>query len=294
MDRINQFEMYSFGKLLRELTSYHGNVPATVPIWPLWQSRDVLQSLIAGKPFPLGLSASPAHSVISIINDIFNIYYKTRDDNGNEFFFPTPGDAPIAAYNWDILRANIQRFETIFGEEMKEAATYFVPRRGIYSTPALVDSADETFPADVLAVLPDKAKADWKSAGRCLAFNLLSASGFHVARAVEAVLELYYQTFSGKAGRILNSWNDYIKELEAIIKTAPNPSPAEKTIAEIKQMKDDYRNPIMHPRVILSEGDSRMLFANGESLIIAMAQEIATAKSGIQPKLQLLGGTAQT
>jgi hypothetical protein len=53
-------------------------------------------------------------------------------------------------------------------------------------------------------------------------------------------------------------------------------------------MKDDYRNPIMHPRVVLTESDARMLFDNGESLIIAMAQEIAEIRlssGGIQPQL---------
>ena len=39
-------------------------------------------------------------------------------------------------------------------------------------------------------------------------------------------------------------------------------------------MKDDYRNPVAHPRVVLEEADARMLFANGESLIIAMAQDL--------------------
>jgi hypothetical protein len=55
-------------------------------------------------------------------------------------------------------------------------------------------------------------------------------------------------------------------------------------------MRTDYRNPIMHPRVVLTEGDARMLFANGESLIIAMAQEIMTATKGIQPLLELIDG----
>jgi hypothetical protein len=69
--------------------------------------------------------------------------------------------------------------------------------------------------------------------------------------------------------------------------------PQEKTIAELDQMRQDYRNPIMHPRVVLTEADARMLFANGESLIIAMAQEIAFAtKSGVQPALALVGGKA--
>jgi hypothetical protein len=172
---------------------------------------------------------------------------------------------------------------------MREAATYYVPRRGIFFTPALVDSADETFPVDIRGSLPEKTKTDWKAAGRCLAFNLLSASGFHVARAVEGMLEAYYQLFCNQSGGTLNGWNDYIIELEKSLKNGNVPIPSAKTIAELKQMKDDYRNPIMHPRVVLSEPDARMLFANGESLIIAMAQEIEAANAqGTQPALALV------
>jgi hypothetical protein len=79
----------------------------------------------------------------------------------------------------------------------------------------------------------------------------------------------------GKApqpGKTLKSWYEYT---EALGKIAGSPAPDKKTLAELDQMRQDYRNPIMHPRVVLSEADARMLFANGESLIIAMAQEIA-------------------
>jgi hypothetical protein len=125
----------------------------------------------------------------------------------------------------------------------------------------------------------------------CLAFNLLSASGFHVARAVEACLESYYQLFSGKPGETLNGWKDYIIALQKIAAKTPTPCPSKKTLAELDQMREDYRNPIVHPRVVLSEGDARMLFANGESLIIAMAQELAQAAGGVQTSLNLQGGS---
>jgi hypothetical protein len=141
-----------------------------------------------------------------------------------------------------------------------------------------VDAADETFPKEIAGAIPQKAKDEWRSAGRCLAFNLLSAYGFHTARAVEATLEAYYQMFSGKPGETLRGWYDYKEALEKIAEKKPTPAPQAKTLAEIDQMREDYRNPIMHPRVVLTEGDARMLFANGESLIIAMAQEIAAGK----------------
>lgn len=223
---------------------------------------------------------------------LWNERFQTRDAEGKPTLrFPDEKDVPIKEWELAWIRSAIGEFETIFAEEMRETATYFVPRRGIYHTPALVDAADNTFPADLQPHIPQKAKDDWKAAGRCLAFNLLSASGFHVARAVEACLEVYYQLFSGKAGETLNGWKDYIIALEKIAAKNPIPCPSKKTLTELDQMREDYRNPIVHPRVVLTESDARMLFANGESLIIAMAQEIAEAAKGMQPALTLVGGS---
>jgi hypothetical protein len=49
----------------------------------------------------------------------------------------------------------------------------------------------------------------------------------------------------------------------------------------------------MHPRVTLRESDGRMLFDNGESVIIAMAEEIKAIreKGGVQTSLAIVGGT---
>ena len=85
---------------------------------------------------------------------------------------------------------------------------------------------------------------------------------------------------------------EYIAKLDKIFSSGSSPAPSEKTLAELKQMKDDYRNPIAHPRVTLSESDARMLFNNGESLIIAMAQDIRSAQSGVQGGLALIGKDA--
>jgi hypothetical protein len=174
---------------------------------------------------------------------------------------------------------------------MAEMTTYFVPKRGIYAVAALAETAHESFPGDLLQFIPEKTQVDWRSAGRCMAFNLLSACGFHVARAVEGTMEAYYQLFSGKPGKTLRSWDDYHKELEKIANTNPTPAPEPKTLVEFDQMRRDYRNPIVHPRVTLDEADARILFNNGESLIIAMASEIKRAQvgqGGVQPALSLI------
>jgi hypothetical protein len=227
--------------------------------------------------------------LFNAVGNLLNQHYFVLDEEGkSQFHFPPPNAAPIEGWWWKHLNQLREKFETIFSAEMTEMTTYWIPRRGIYFTPALVDAADQSFPADILGMIPDKTREDWKSAGRCLAFNLLTASGFHVARAVEGTLEAYYQKFANKPGETLHGWNDYIKALDEIPRASDETAPTKKTLAELRQMKDDYRNPIAHPRVVLSESDSRMLFDNGESLIIAMAQELKLAAIGAQPALALV------
>jgi len=291
VERINPYGFYQFGKELDAIIQQQGDVLAAQAFWALFNAREAMKRLIGGNPIPIGISKAKAQAVIDRITPMFNERFMGRDAEGNESIrFPEPADLPIPAWQWQWLTSTIKEFETVFAEEMRETATYFVPRRGIYWTPALVDTADETFPKDLLPYIPEKAKDDWRAAGRCLAFSLLSASGFHVARAVEACLEAYYGLFSGKHGETLHSWYDYIKALKDIAEANPTPCPLKKTLVELDQMREDYRNPIVHPRVRLNEGDARMLFANGESLIIAMAQEIAHAAKGVQ--LSLVAGEA--
>lgn len=279
MERINQFAFYELAKALQPLRTRKGDVPPVAAIMELVGAQSEIKLLLDGKPMPLGVSRASAHALAADIDDVLNAFCFKMDAAGKPRF-PETTDAPIPTWRWQYLLKHLETFETVFSEEMREATTYFVPRRGIFHTPALVDAADQSFPLDIRGHIPSKSIDDWRSAGRCLAFNLLSASGFHVARAVEGTIEAYYQLFTNKPGKTLKSWNDYLKELEAIHSQSPSPEP--RTLAEIRQMKDDFRNPLMHPRVVLSESDARMLFNNGESLIIAMAQEIKLASTGAQ------------
>ena len=287
VDRINQFSFYSLGKIFGDLFRGKGDVQRADIFMELYTARGSIKRLLKGDPVQLGLSKGPASDLETALDSVFNDFFQEDDESGGRTIrFPETNDDPIPQWRWTGVTSSMERFETVFREEMREAATYFVPRKGIYSTPALVDTADETFPEDVRTHIPKKSIDDWRAAGRCLAFNLLSATGFHVARAVEGMLEAYYQHFSGKAGRTLSGWGEYVGELEKL--ASKKDGPDAKTLAEIRQMKDDYRNPIVHHRVILSESDARMLFSNGESLIIGMAQEVKATKDAGQASLALV------
>jgi hypothetical protein len=290
VERIDQYAFYELGKALRQAASPVGETLAGHCVFDIVAAEGMLLRLIErDEPVPIRVSVEPARQLLARLSTILDEHVRPPGPDGKPSFKFPDKDARIESYQFDWVRTKLANFETVFHEEMRDAATYYVPRRGIFWTPGLVDTADDTFPKELVQVVPEKAKVEWRAAGRCLAFNLLSASGFHVARAVEGTLESYYQVFCGKPGDTLRSWHDYIEALDKAEQGTDAPKPAAKTLSELRQMKDDYRNPIMHPRVVLDEPDARMLFANGESLIIAMAQELAAAAgNGVQSSLALV------
>jgi hypothetical protein len=284
VEKVNSYSFYEMAREFRQLHALPDNVTASNALFPIINARArILTLLNEGKPIPLGVCRPNALALYNAVNELFDSFSVDDGEGGKKFDWPKE-DTPFPSWRLNVYRNALDTFETVFSAEMGETATYFVPRRGIFNTAALVDNADEAFPQEIRGCVPQKSRDDWRAAGRCLAFNLLSASGFHVARAVEGTIESYYQTFTGKSGT-LKGWHDYIEALEK----ASGPSlPTAKTISEIKQMKDDYRNPLMHPRVVLSEPEARILFDNGESLIMAMAGEIKGALLARPPTLEII------
>jgi hypothetical protein len=139
-------------------------------------------------------------------------------------------------------------------------------KRG-YATSDLVDHAEKMLPLETLAVLPHGVAADIKASGRCLAFDTPTAAGFHILRAVEAVMALYYQHLTGKELPKRNrNWGLYLQKL----KTAP--SHDVKIWGALDHIRDNYRNPISHPEDTLTEGQAIMLFGLSLSVIELMAE----------------------
>ena len=289
MERINQYSFYGLGQTLQKARNFSGDVKSEEALWDLNAIFVAIRELLNGKPIPLGVSRAAAAEVYRSIDNIFDNHYRgpPKEDGTRDFKWPSEDDAPIPGWRLSSLHRTLGEFETVFAAEMAEATTYYISQKGIYYTPGLVDRADDSFPEDLKPFISDKTKADWKAAGRCLALNLCTAAGFHVVRAVEGTLEAYYQKFTNQPGKTEVGWHDYLVPLE---KLPPNtdPAPDPKTIAVLRQMKDDYRNPVVHPRVVLTEADTRMLFNNGESAIIGMAQGMKEAARSPQGALALI------
>jgi hypothetical protein len=293
VERINPFDYFELARKLAALNRFDTNAPidASAAFWTAYGGRNSVEEMLAGKPVELGVCRAKAQVLHQALNHLITNRFTEMDADGKaQWKLPAVGAEPLNGWEWSSIKDGVEKFELVFAEEMREAATYRVPERGIYNTRRLIDDADLAFPKEVVGFVPPKSKLEWKAAGRCMAFGMFTACGFHVARAVEGTLEAYHHRFCAKTDDKNRQWGEYLSDLEKV-KTIPAPDP--KSLGELRQLKDDWRNPLMHPRVVLEEADARAVFNNGETLIMMMTQElVATAAAGVQPPLGLVETTA--
>ena len=140
--------------------------------------------------------------------------------------------------------------------ECDSLATYAISQKGAYSTPDLIEHAENMIPETTRTLLPSAVIKDVQEAGRCLAFDLPTASGFHILRAVELVMiELWGQIKTG-ADKKPTNWGAYIAKFEASNIDL-------KITTMLRNLKDLYRNPNAHPEDTLKEDESNNAFRFG-------------------------------
>jgi hypothetical protein len=92
-------------------------------------------------------------------------------------------------------------------------------------------------------------------------------------RATEAVIREYYRAVVGTVPKVkARNWGSYIK----LLKTKGADS---KIITVLEQIKDTYRNPIVHPGDVLEMEDAIILFGMAQGVIVSMMKDIVTRKA---------------
>jgi hypothetical protein len=179
-------------------------------------------------------------------------------------------DTPLQPYQISFLSQKARDFETVLANELPGLATYSVSPKGIFSTDDLITNAELQIPEKYRHNLSEKAKADIQQAGKCLAFELPTASAFHMWRAVESVMDSYHEALTAKGfanAGVTRNWGAYVKALEA--------AKAEKKITIfLDHIREEYRNPISHPNEMLDLDEAFALFGPAISAIGQMLKEI--------------------
>jgi len=263
MRRLNDFKFYELGTRLQPLEEIDKETPYKTKYYEFWFARSQIKEML--RLFPeLNICRTAARELMEAITEI------------------VPEDWPTAAakdmesklgYKAFSISTAKQAFEYVLSAELNSLDTYLLTQQGIYNTADLVERAEMAFSESTRSHVTEEAKKDFRQGGRCLAFELPTASGFHAMRATEAVLRQYH--------RLVMRLPDTTKspDMSQCINELRKAGEDAKLISILDSIRDLHRNPQMHPEVFLTMDEAMRLFDISKSAINAMADRIGILKT---------------
>lgn len=260
MKRVNQYHFYKMGSVLHPLSEITESAQVSHIAYDLYFARNWINWLLDDSFVSLVVSRAAAVSLNSAINRVIpeNLSDISSIDSEKKLSY---------SEWWGITNA-LKEFETVFAAELPTFDVYLVSQKGIYSTADLIERAEKAIYESARTNLPKEAIVDFNQAGRCLAFRLPTAAGFHIMRAVEEVLRSYWKL-------VLNQEDNAKPPVMAeCIKQLRDKGEDSKILDIIDHIRDLYRNPIMHPEIFLEMKEALGQFDIAKSAISAMGERI--------------------
>lgn len=277
MNRVNQYLFYEFGVALSALKSFSGGEDLINFALEFWSSQGAITKFIVEtKDMPLVLSRQAARNLRDLLAKTLDETKKPNDEGKHELDF----EATLPKSKVDEIQRKLLEFETVFSMEAQNLDIYSVTQKAGYKTDTLVQRGEEVIPKEIRAYMAEYAQKELHEAGRCLAFNLPTAAGFHMMRSLESSLHDYWDVVSGgKTRPTLPNGNDapmgvYITDVEKEKADA-------KVVGVLRQIKDLHRNPLMHPDAVLSMTEAMVLLGVVSSALMAMVEDMK--KKGATP-----------
>ncbi|MDF2994699.1 MAG: hypothetical protein K0R27_336 [Xanthobacteraceae bacterium] len=271
MERIDLYRLYELGAAVHPLLYVRDKISVLEIFGLMSQAKPHLNAVLgASPPVQIDICRRAAVELSEVLDKIDKTYF--TDAEGN-FSYPE-GSTEVAVWHVIDVRRSVQNFEAVFRAEMQKAATYRVPKRGTYDVADLVDRAEWTFANEIIPFIGPDCLREYQQAGRCFAFGLYTASGYHSCRSIEAVLRIYYRNYTGKDDAEENTWGQLLAGLEAV---SASPAPPAKTLDRIRHVKDFDRNPLSHLRAVLDQSDADVLLLHAKVVIASMAKDMMEA-----------------
>lgn len=252
--------LYKVGAALKPLESIKGETLFKDAWLPLFIAAGELQTFINDSVYRISVrqSRENADALLTMLNQQSERTSKA-DQATTEF-------GMYEAYR---LENALRDFQTVLNAEFRLTPLFLItPKRG-YDISALVYRGNSLFP-DSLAAKAPTATEDLILGARCLAFELWTASAFHLNRANEAVLRKYWDAKRpGKPHPGNMTISDYLRALGKSRKGSP------RVKAALRDVKNLYRNPVLHPEIQVKNMDEAFAIMNAiHTAIVQMLDEI--------------------
>jgi hypothetical protein len=284
MQPVNVYQFYQLGMQIHPLSSIEQGQKLQTWYYRLYTAQSWLEFIAADRLVPMGVAWPACNRLLEEVRTVV----KRIDDKSTEPKSDQPADSSDSeeitfgeAYS---IKNAVSTFETVLAAQMQGLATYFVSRKLGYETALLIEQAEELIPESIRKEIPE-AIPDLQQAGKCIAFDIPTAAGFHIVRATEAVIRKYYSAAIGKPPKKkMRNWGAYVKNLHAAGADA-------KVTGFLDHIRESYRNPVLHPEDTLTPQDAQVLLGVCVSAIVAMVQAmkaiasapVASAKAAGKP-----------
>jgi hypothetical protein len=258
MRRLNDFRFYELGIKLKPLEDVNKDTTYRSVFYELWFARGAVADLL--KTFPeLSICHQAARELMDAITVIVPDDWAAATEKDM--------DEKLGYHYYGIQSAK-EAFEHVLSAELDSLNTYLLTQHGIYRTADLVERADMAFGETTRRNISEEARKDFRQGGRCLAFELPTASGFHTMRATEAVLRQYH--------RLVTRLSDEERspEMAQCINELRKSGEDGKLMGILDSIRDLHRNPQMHPEAFLTMDEAIRLFDISKSAINAMSDRI--------------------
>ena len=180
-------------------------------------------------------------------------------ENTAPAFLEIHGTEELAVPQRTDLISAIQLFINNLFFDLNLAESYMITQKRDRNMNVLIYSAEQGLSASTIKYLSEAKDCveDIKNAGRCLAFDLPTACGFHIFRAVEAVALMYFPLldipYPDKKKRSLGT---YIHLLNGKSRNGQKDRTGalkvdDKITGMLGHLTKFYRNPLAHPELTL-------------------------------------------
>jgi len=166
-------------------------------------------------------------------------------------------EAEISDYDVTTLRSLVHEFETLLEDELLKLPVYILDDEqiGNFSIRKLLKGASNGYPASTRNRLTKECQNEIDESGRCLVYERSTAAGFHILRSIEITIRQYLLAIPGFVMPPLNrqNWGEYLKLLK-------DNSAVREVTDHLHNIKDNYRNPLMHPEDVMGTDEAVSIF----------------------------------
>jgi len=258
MYKLNLMLFYQFGKEMRTLRSAN-KAPRRAFNALLNKFTWINKFMVETKDIPCPNARDAAKSLETLIIDLAG---KLQED----------GSLEISDEVDHQMKMLLEKFEQEFEHDSREINIFSVPNRCAYSTTLLIDEGESLLPPSARDAVTDYVRNEFHEAGKCLAFNVSTAAGFHLARGVESALRNYYDVLSARKPRPKTKSGKDCPMVRYIDEVQGWADP--KVIATLRQFADLHRNPINHPEAVLTDDEAITLVGITVSCITGMVNDV--------------------